>query len=477
MKRVASAEHICAQVLKKITPGHAERRRTLGLAKTMQRKVKEEAKRLGLDAEVRIDGSLAKDTWLSGEADVDIFIKVPTTLRRDKFRNTCLEVARKAAGKNEWVERFAEHPYLEVRVEGTRVNIVPCYDVKLGKWVSATDRTPFHTSYVKKHLNERLKGETRLLKKFMKGIGVYGAEIKIGGFSGYLSEVLILKYKSFLNVLKSASDWKRGQVIDLENYYRDRLYEAKKLFDAPLITVDPIDKGRNAAAAVTANRLDEFIAASRTFIAKPGLQFFYPAETKPFPAGEFVERLKARETDLVFVKFSGVKAVPDILWGQMYRSLRALRNLLEQNDYDVIRTDTWSDETDNGIFIFELKSRKLPLLKKRIGPPISSKEAEVFLKKHVGATHTFSGPWVENGRWIVEIKREYTDAVELLSKNLKSGGRDVGVARLPAKRIEKSFQIFVNEGILDFYSSNIDFARFMTDYIVERPRWLISGKL
>ncbi|HYB93222.1 MAG TPA: CCA tRNA nucleotidyltransferase [archaeon] len=477
MKKADSAERICAQVLKTITPGRDERKKILGLAKLMQTRVQQEADKLGLHAEVRINGSVAKDTWLSEEADIDIFIKVPTTLKRDRFRNVSLEVARKAAGENESIERFAEHPYLEVKVEETLVNIVPCYDVKPGEWVSATDRTPYHTSYVTKHLNERLKGETRLLKKFMKGIGVYGAEIKIGGFSGYLSEVLILQYKSFINVLKSASEWKRSQIVDLENHYKDRLHEAKKLFNAPLIIVDPIDKGRNAAAAVTAIKLDAFIAASRAFTANPTIQFFYPTETKPFSSEEFVGRLKARETDLVFVKFGGVKAVPDILWGQMYRSLRALKNLLEQNDFDVIRTDTWSDETENGVFIFELKTRKLPLLKKRIGPPISSKEADVFLRKHTGASHTFSGPWVEDGRWMVEIRREYTDAISLLSKRIKHGGRDVGVARLPAKRIEKSFQIFVNEEILDFYSSNINFARFMTDYIIGRPRWLISEKL
>jgi tRNA nucleotidyltransferase (CCA-adding enzyme) len=46
-------------------------------------------------------------------------------------------------------------------------------------------------------------GEVRLLKKFMKGTGVYGAEIKIGGFSGYLCELLILKYRSFAQTIEA----------------------------------------------------------------------------------------------------------------------------------------------------------------------------------------------------------------------------------------------------------------------------------
>ena len=31
----------------------------------------------------------------------------------------------------------------------------------------------------------------------MQGIGVYGAEIKVGGFSGYLCELLVMKYGGF----------------------------------------------------------------------------------------------------------------------------------------------------------------------------------------------------------------------------------------------------------------------------------------
>jgi tRNA nucleotidyltransferase (CCA-adding enzyme) len=66
------------------------------------------------------------------------------------------------------------------------------------EWLSATDRTPF-IHYVKKRLGKTLQDDVRLLKKFMQGIKVYGAEIKTGGFSGYLCELLILHYGSFAN--------------------------------------------------------------------------------------------------------------------------------------------------------------------------------------------------------------------------------------------------------------------------------------
>lgn len=469
---MVSAKAVCTQVLRKITPKGAERKLILSLAKRMRRRVSKAASHFKLKAKVRIDGSVAKDTWLSGEADVDIFIQVPTKLSQEKFQTACLEVAKRALEGYRWIERFAEHPYLETWVDGTRVDIVPCYAVKRGEWLRATDRTPFHTKYVKKHLTEHLKGEVRLLKKFMKGVGVYGAEIKIGGFSGYLCELLILYYKSFLNVLAAAMKWGRPQIIDLENYYRNRLDEVKKLFEASLIIIDPIDKGRNVAAAVAENRLYEFIAASKAFLEKPSLHFFYPVETKPILADALIEKLKMRGTDLVFIKFGEVKAVPDILWGQLYRSLRALANLLKQNEFNIIRATTWSDETANNTLIFELESRTLPPIKKHVGPPIDSKEAKAFLAKHVGAPHTFSGPWIENGRWMVEIKRKYTDAIELLKDKLRDNGVNVGVTKLLSEEIKKSHKVLANEGILDFYASNIGFAKFLTEFLIGRPHWL-----
>ena len=137
-----------------------------------------------------MEGSVAKDTWLSENPDIDVFIRLPTSIPRKNLGEIGLKIARKAAANARQVERFAEHPYLEAFMDGYRVDIVPCYDAKKGEWQSATDRTPYHTDYIRKRLEINLLGEARLLKRFMQGIGIYGAELKIGGFSGYLCELL-----------------------------------------------------------------------------------------------------------------------------------------------------------------------------------------------------------------------------------------------------------------------------------------------
>ena len=69
------------------------------------------------------------------------------------------------------MERFAEHPYLQFIVEDYRVDIVPCYDAKPGEWQSATDRTPYHTDYIKRHLIKDMRGEVTASEKVHAGNG------------------------------------------------------------------------------------------------------------------------------------------------------------------------------------------------------------------------------------------------------------------------------------------------------------------
>ena len=469
----APLEVVCADILKRINPSISERKHVLELAEQLTRKVKDAAEKAGITAEVRVEGSVAKDTWLSGEPDIDIFMRVPITVPREAFGTTCLESAKKATEGFKQVERFAEHPYLEAVVNDIRVNIVPCYAVKKGEWISATDRTPFHTDFVKPLLNERLKAEVRLLKRFMKGIGVYGAEIKVGGFSGYLCELLILNLGSFVHVLESIAEWRKRMIIDYAGFYNGRREDAEVIFEEPLVMVDPIDKGRNVAAAVRKKRLDEFIVAARSFLKYPHVRFFYARKIEAEDAEGVSHAMKDRGSTLIFVKFGRIKAVPDIVWGQLYKTQKSLRNMLRQEDYTVIRDSVWSDEEDLNLLLFEVQQRFLPTVKKHLGPPIEKKlECERFLQKHHNASHTIFGPRVEDGRWIAGVRRKYTDAIELFREKLSDGGRRVGVGYLISQSIREGFEVLSNEEILRVYSSNLEFAKFLTVYLRGKPRWL-----
>jgi tRNA nucleotidyltransferase (CCA-adding enzyme) len=215
------------------------------------------------------------------------------------------------------------------------------------------------------------------------------------------------------------------------------------------------------------------VAASRELLRNPSLKFFYPPKTKPLSAKQVLSKMKKRGSSLVFVKFGRVKTVPDVLWGQLYKTQRSLRKLLEQNDFHVIRDSAWSNEQDLNMLVFDVEHSKLPLVKKHLGPPIRKKmECENFLRKHAGSPNTISGPYIENDRWVVEIKRKHTDIVALLSERLRDGGRRVGVADLISRTIPKTLNVLIDEDILELYSVDAEFPQFLTRHLEAKPSWL-----
>jgi len=179
-----------------------------------------------------IGGSYAKGTWLPEKADIDIFVKFNKKTPEKNFRNIGTEIGFQSLKKYKPYTRHAEHPFVEAIIDGTRVNIVPCYDVNQGEWQSATDRSIYHTKFMSQKLSDSLKEEVRILKKFFLHIGVYGAEIAKEGFSGYVSEVLISYFGSFEKTIKKISELKKGQVIG----------KSIRKFDSPARQSGPVDR-------------------------------------------------------------------------------------------------------------------------------------------------------------------------------------------------------------------------------------------
>lgn len=468
-------ETVLSTVLKRVTPKDDERSKMNTLAKKLERKVASASKHLGVKATVRVEGSVAKDTWLSGELDIDVFMRVPRSIPRESLGDVCLKIAREATEGSKQIERFADHPYLEAMVEGIRVNVVPCYAAERGEWLSATDRTPFHTDYVNRRLDRLMRKEVRLLKKFMKGTGVYGAEIKVGGFSGYLCELLILYYETFTKTLEAFAKSKQRIIVDIENHYENRENELFLLFNEPLVIVDPVDRARNVASAVQTQKLFSFIAAAQAFLRKPSTEFFYPRETKALSVEEMEKELKSRGSKIVFAVFNGVKAVPDVLWGQLYKSQRSLRKLVQLSDFKILRDLAWSDEKNLSMFIFELEECCISPVKKHLGPPLDKEEeCEKFVMKYVDSKDTVCGPYVEDGRWAVLVRRKSTDVCDLLRQRLKDGGRSAGVAEGISQVLKKSLRVLVNEEIAKVYQTNDEFAMFLTEFLQGKPKWLES---
>lgn len=461
------------RILEKITPKKEEYAKIDALSRELEQKITGACKQEGIAAIVRVEGSIAKDTWLSENPDIDIFMRLPTSIPRKNLGDIGLKIAKKAAGNAEQLERFAEHPYLEIFLDGYRVDIVPCYDAKPGEWQSATDRTPYHTDYINNHLSKEAHSEVRLLKRFMQGIGVYGAEIKIGGFSGYLCELLILKYGSFAQTTRAFAEYNQRVIIDIESFYSERKNELTLLFPEPLVIIDPVDKGRNVASAVQPPKLYIFIAAARTFLKKPTEEFFYPPKPEVLSSAALKSQLEKRGSSIVFLVIGELNAVPDVLWGQLYRSKRSLRTLLELSDYKVLKDAVWSNEKTLSVFMFELEAQVLPNIKKHLGPPLEREtECEKYLTKYGANERVISGPYIEEGRWMVELPRKTTDAVALLKEKLADGGKNTGIPDLISKIIQKNPKVLLGNEVQPVYEGNNDFAEFLTDFLSGKPFWL-----
>ena len=270
-------EDILKEVLEDIKPKKAEKKNFKKTKEKLIEKIDEVVTELGLSVKPMIVGSTARGTWLSGEHDIDLFLLFPKDTPRDELEEKGLEIGNKITG-DKGREQYAEHPYVNAEIYGFDVDIVPCYDIEdPSKIRSAVDRSPHHQDYIKGWLTEEKSNQVLLLKKFMKGIGAYGSELETHGFSGYLCELLVAHIGPFQEVIRKASEWRKRTILDPEGERDDK--DLKKLFpNQPLIFVDPVDPGRNVAAAVSMKNYAKFIRASQSFLREPKEEFFFPNE-------------------------------------------------------------------------------------------------------------------------------------------------------------------------------------------------------
>jgi tRNA nucleotidyltransferase (CCA-adding enzyme) len=361
-----------------------------------------------------ICGSVEKGTWLAERREIDMFLLFDPKVERDELQKSGLEIAKKiiASLKGKYVIAYAEHPYLKGKVnfKGKEygMDIVPAYDIADPSRIkSAVDRTPHHVKFVKSHLSEALADDVRLLKAFMAASGCYGADTRNRGFSGYLCELLVIRYGSFLEVMKAAQAWQAGYVINLEG--KIDVQSEFNRFHSPLILIDPVDPNRNVAAAVSAETFFRFIRAAGHFLRTPSARHFFPAATKSYSLLEVSKEIARRRTRLYLVKIARPDVIDDILWPQLRRAVQLMGKVLEEGGFRVLRSAEWADDK-TCVLLFELEVWQVPRIVKHIGPMIySHKQSEAFLS-HYKNYHTF----IENDCWVVETERSHTVALAYL---------------------------------------------------------------
>ncbi|MHB8601282.1 MAG: CCA tRNA nucleotidyltransferase [Nitrosotalea sp.] len=412
--------NVLEQARKISIPARQEQEKIGALAEKLLALVKKEVANFPEIISVEIGGSFAKGTWLKGKLDLDIFVKIKKETDEKQFEEIGREIGFASMKKFHPYVRYSEHPYVEAVVEGTRVNVVPCYDVEKGQWKSAADRSSFHTRFILEQLDEEKKNEVRLLKKFLRGIDIYGAEIAKEGFGGYVSEVLIYHYGSFMKVLEAAANFAQGQVIG----------SPTKKFETALVLIDPIDSNRNLGTAISAQNFGKFILAARAYLKKPSLVFFNGK--KPIPDAKNLQ-------NVIVVKFDYKTRSPDIIWGQVKRGATALSGQLELGGFHVLRKGATTDEKSEASMLFLLHSIIIEKSMVKNGPDVFRKsESERFILRNSKNKLT----WVdEDGRILSLQQREFSEAKKFLQSLLKKNLSKAGIPSGIIPDMKRSFRV------------------------------------
>ena len=457
---------ILKEVVEHIRPSEEERKRVKAVTARIIAKLNKKASEMGIAAHAISVGSTARNTWIRGEADIDIFIMFPVEMSEEEFKEKGLALAKSIADRYE--ERYASHPYIHAYfsdAEGRgehEADLVPCFLVKDASLLkSAVDRTPFHNHYVVKRI-AGLEDEVLLLKQFMKYLGIYGSEQRRKGFAGYLCELLILNYSSFVALLRNASEWKYGERIDLEG---KGTYEA--VGTEPLMVIDPVDPRRNVAAAVSSYSFSRLIDAARDFLAHPSKEFFVPRKDPPLRETEFKRLVEERGTEFVMVLFEAPEVVEDILFPQLRKAEASVTNLMERHGFKVYRSDV-SVEGAKAFLLFELLVWTLPRIKKHVGPPVTSKyHADEFKSKY-----TSSPLFIENGRYVVEVERRYADVISLLKNELSS----CSLGKQVSESIERGYEVLRADEIRFFGDLGSFFRGYFSGIYSPRRQALMSKR-
>ncbi len=385
-------------VLARIKPSKEEALAVKRLANEVMKKIKVKG------ATVMLGGSGAKDTYLKGTHDIDIYVKFDP--KKYGAKSDALADILHAAIKKKFPRLIRLHgsrDYFQVKQGSFTFEIVPILNItKASQAKNITDFSHLHVKYVQKY--KRLADEIRLAKAFAKAQGVYGAESYIRGFSGYVIELLVISYGSFKKVVRGVAKWGHVKVIGSKKDAK-KLNEAKK--QSPLILIDPVQPDRNAAAAISEEKYYDFVLACKAFQKSPSLSFF---ERKRFDK----EKLKSLGK-VILVEAMPLSGKKDVVGAKVVGVFERVKSALLEHHFCVLFAKcVFGEEDQKACFYFVLDPRELASEKKQFGPPKENEKAvEAFRKKH-------GSIMFNEHRAYAMVKRNYTSASTLVKDLAKT---------------------------------------------------------
>ena len=348
-------------------------------------------KEKNIQADCFLGGSLAKGTFLPLSYDADVFVRFNYNIYKEK-NNELSNFLEQALSKFKPKRVHGSRDYFQFVKNKVHFEVVPILNINsIEQARNITDISPLHVLWFKNKGNKKIIDSVRLSKLFCKSAEVYGAESFINGFSGHVLDILNVYYGSFLKLIKTAStSWKKkleaGEkiVVDVE-----RAHKGKALFNLnkskttnSLIVIDPIQKERNAAAALSDEKLRKFIKYAEKFLKSPSKKFF---ENHPPTVDDLRKKLKDNEI-LILVKARPIKKFSfDVAGCKSLKINKFLERKIKESDFKLKKAIFyWSkDFKEEALNFFIVKQEKLSKEVVLKGPPIMFEKAvNNFKSKH-----------------------------------------------------------------------------------------------
>lgn len=327
-----------------------------------------------------LGGSGAKSTWLK-TFDADIFALFDYKKFHDKSDklSDILEKILKRRFKK--ISRLhGSRDYFQIKDGNFTFEIVPILKIQKAEQAkNITDVSPLHSKWVLRH--KKLANHMKLTKQFCQANNIYGAESYIRGFSGYVCEILTVHYGSFLKLAMNATKWGNKVVIDFEKYYKGKdvfkLVNTSKLA-SPLIVIDPVQKDRNAAAALSIEKFEAFKKAAKGFLQKPSKEFFVKKNLNLLFLNE-----KSKDKRLIMVKISPLSGKADIVGTKLLKIYEFLIQGLQKHDFKILKSGWEWDKKSDAVLYFLFGKRPLGKHVEIEGPPLKIRQhADNFKKIH-----------------------------------------------------------------------------------------------
>ncbi|MBW2994933.1 CCA tRNA nucleotidyltransferase [Candidatus Woesearchaeota archaeon] len=368
-------------------------------------KIKKAFNKSKVKVDVVLGGSVAKGTYLKNY-DFDIFVQFHKNPSSDVLEKILKMIFKKTE------RQHGSRDYFKIKCQGKTYEIVPVLKIKKAEEAkNVTDVSMLHVEWVKKHLKN--PEQVKLAKLFCKSQKVYGAESYISGFSGYILEILSVYYGSFDKLIRNVADWKPKVIIDVAKHYKNKKQimnelNASKLV-SPIIIIDPVQKDRNAAAAVSMEKFTKFVKAANDYLRKPSVKFF---EKHKFSKDSLKKEADELKGLLLMLKAEPVDGKEDVVYGKLLKVYEYIKNQLGYNDFTVLKSEF---EFDENLLWYIVSPKQLPEKKKQKGPKLGVRKdfIQKFKEKYKNAK-------IQKGFWTAVVARKYRTSRKLIDNLIKT---------------------------------------------------------